>query len=122
MAVMVGVEEFNEQVKIEYAIHVAVLTGEGNEAFFAGGDLSEVHKLRTAQETFPILSSMADLLYKLSTLPMPVIALVNGVAVGGGCEIAMACDYRLISSKAKAGFIQGTLSITTGWGGATLLF
>ena len=53
---------------------------------------------------------------------MPVIALVNGAAVGGGCELAIACDYRIVSSSAKAGFIQGTLAITTGWGGATLLF
>ncbi|MCZ2258885.1 enoyl-CoA hydratase/isomerase family protein [Sporosarcina sp. G11-34] len=121
-AVMDGLEEFIEQVKSDAAIHFAVITGAGNEAFCSGGDLSEFHKLRTAQETFPMLSRMADLLYKLSTLPIPVIALVNGVAVGGGCEIAMACDYRLISSKAKAGFIQGTLAITTGWGGATLLF
>ena len=48
--------------------------------------------------------------------------LINGTAVGGGCEIATACDFRLVASHAKCGFIQGTLGITSGWGGGTYLF
>ena len=111
-----------DQVEKDSTIAYAVITGAGDQAFCSGGDLSEYHSLRTAAEAFPMLSRMAGLLFRLATLPMPVIALVNGTAVGGGCELAMACDYRVVSSKAKAGFIQGTLAITTGWGGATLLF
>lgn len=121
-AVMDGFDEFIGKVEVDEDISFAVITGAGDRAFCSGGDLSEFHALRTAEQAFPMLSRMAGILYKIATLPVPVIALVNGVAVGGGCEIAMACDYRVVSSKAKAGFIQGTLAITTGWGGATLLF
>lgn len=121
-AVVDGLEEFLNQVEKNPSIAYTVITGTGDKAFCSGGDLAEYHALRTASEAFPMLSRMAGLLFRLATLPMPVIALVNGVAVGGGCELAMACDYRLVSSEAKVGFIQGTLAITTGWGGATLLF
>lgn len=117
-----GLESFLNQVENDATVAFAVITGTGDRAFCSGGDLSEYQSLRTAAESFPMLSRMAGLLHRLATLPMPVVALVNGTAVGGGCELAMACDYRIVSSKAKAGFIQGTLAITTGWGGATLFF
>ncbi|WP_342509259.1 enoyl-CoA hydratase/isomerase family protein [Sporosarcina sp. FSL K6-2383] len=120
--VMTGLEQFLNQIEDNLDIAYAVITGAGDRAFCSGGDLAEFHGFRTADEAFPMLSKMAGLLYRVATLPMPVIAVVNGAAVGGGCEIATACDYRLVSSSTKAGFIQGTLAITTGWGGATLLF
>lgn len=115
-----GLERFLNQVEQNEDIAYVVITGR-ESAFCSGGDLVEYQALRTAEEAFPMLSRMAGLLYRLTTLPVPVIGLVNGTAVGGGCEVAMACDYRLVASEAKAGFIQGTLAITTGWGGATLL-
>ncbi|WP_252503693.1 enoyl-CoA hydratase/isomerase family protein [Sporosarcina sp. Marseille-Q4943] len=120
-AVMEGLEKFLSQVESDDSLAFAVITGAGDRAFCSGGDLSEFHGFRTADEAYPMLSKMAGLLYRLSVLPVPVIGLVNGAAVGGGCEIATACDYRLVSSKAKAGFIQGTLAITSGWGGASQL-
>lgn len=120
--VMDGLEVFLEKVEKDASVAFVVITGSGDRAFCSGGDLFEFHGLRTMEEAYPMLSKMTGLLYRLSTLPMPVIALVNGVAVGGGCEIASACDYRVLTSSAKAGFIQGTLAITSGWGGATQLF
>lgn len=120
--VMDGLASFLAQLEENEKIAFAVITGSGDRAFCSGGDLTEFHGYHTADEAFPMLSKMAGLLYRLSTLPMPVIALVNGAAVGGGCEIASACDYRVVMSTAKAGFIQGTLAITSGWGGATQLF
>jgi len=119
---MDGLELFINRVVGDEEISFAVITGAGDRAFCSGGDLSEFHAFRTAEEAFPMLSRMAGLLYRLSTLPIPVIALINGTAIGGGCEIATACDYRVMSRNAKAGFVQGSLAITTGWGGATLLF
>ena len=121
-AVMEGLETFLDQVENNLAISYVVITGTGDRAFCSGGDLSEFHAFRTADEAFPMLSRMSGLLFRLATLPIPVIALVNGTAIGGGCELAMACDYRVVSNKAKVGFVQGTLAITTGWGGATLYF
>jgi len=98
-----------------------VVTGEGQAAFCSGGDLSEFHKLRTEIEAAPMLGKMADILLGMALLPVPVIALIDGHAVGGGCEIASACDFRLVREGVKCGFIQGTLAITTGWGGASHL-
>lgn len=121
-SVMNGLEAFLNQIESDTAIEYVVITGSGERAFCAGGDLAEFHGLKTTEQALPMLTKMAGLLYRVATLPMPTIALVNGVAVGGGCEIATACDYRLLSENAKAGFIQGKLAITTGWGGATLLF
>lgn len=121
-AVMNELEAFLNTIEANEQINYVVITGSGDRAFCAGGDLAAFHQIQTAKEAYPMLSRMARLLYRLASLPVPVIALVNGTAVGGGCEIASACDFRIISSKAKAGFIQGTLAITTGWGGATQLF
>ncbi|MFD0825225.1 enoyl-CoA hydratase/isomerase family protein [Neobacillus sp. M.A.Huq-85] len=98
-----------------------VITGEGEDAFCSGGDLSVFHLLETEEEAYSMLSKMSKVLYSLLTLPIPTIALMNGHAVGGGCEIAIACDFRLARKGIKAGFIQGKQSITTGWGGGTIL-
>lgn len=120
--VMDGLKEVITYVKSHDDVRFLVVTGVGEKSFCSGGDLSEFHSLHTEEEAFGMLSKMANILYDLATLPVPTIALINGTAVGGGCEIATACDFRLIASSAKAGFIQGTLAITSGWGGGTYLF
>lgn len=120
--VMDGLKEVISMIKENEDIRFLVITGEGDRAFCSGGDLAEFHKLHTEEEAYGMLSKMGNILYDLATLRVPTIALINGVAVGGGCEIATACDFRLVASHAKCGFIQGTLAITTGWGGGTYLF
>ncbi|MCM3568794.1 enoyl-CoA hydratase/isomerase family protein [Neobacillus mesonae] len=102
-------------------IKALVITGEGEQAFCSGGDLSVFHHLRTREEVLPMLTKMSNILYSLLTLPKPTIALINGTAIGGGCEIASACDFRLARKGVKAGFVQGKQSITTGWGGGSIL-
>ncbi|MFX3674206.1 MAG: enoyl-CoA hydratase/isomerase family protein [Paenisporosarcina sp.] len=119
--VMEGLEQLVSLVKGDATVQFVVISGAGEMAFCSGGDLSVFHGLQTAEQAFPMLQRMADVLYQIATLPVPVIALVNGAAVGGGCEIATACDYRIVSAAAKCGFIQGSLAITSGWGGGTYL-
>ncbi|OCA86094.1 enoyl-CoA hydratase [Bacillus sp. FJAT-27225] len=102
-------------------VKIVALTGSGTKAFCSGGDLSEFHSLKTKEQAHPMLSRAAEILYSLATLPKPTIAILNGPAVGGGCEIAAACDFRIARSGTKAGFVQGRQGIITGWGGASLL-
>lgn len=102
-------------------VKALVITGEGEQAFCSGGDLSVFHELRTEEQAYQMLSRMGDILYELVMLPKPTFALLNGIAVGGGCEIATACDFRVARKGIKAGFVQGNLAITTGWGGGTML-
>lgn len=110
-------------LEIGLAPHIKgiVITGEGDRAFCSGGDLSIFQHLRTEEEAFSMLSKMGNILYELVTYPKPTVALMNGIAVGGGCELATACDLRIAKKGIKAGFVQGTLAITTGWGGGSIL-
>ncbi|MEK4228632.1 enoyl-CoA hydratase/isomerase family protein [Solibacillus sp. FSL H8-0538] len=120
--VMNGLNEVITYIKQHNDVRFLVVTGAGEKSFCSGGDLSVFHALETEDQAFGMLSKMGKILYDLATLPVPTIALINGTAVGGGCEIATACDFRLVASDAKCGFIQGTLGITSGWGGGTYLF
>jgi enoyl-CoA hydratase len=102
-------------------IKALVITGSGDRAFCSGGDLTVFHSLTTREEAYTMLSKMSEILYSLLTLSKPTLALLNGIAIGGGCEIATACDFRLAQKGIKAGFVQGKQAITTGWGGGTIL-
>ncbi|TQR17830.1 enoyl-CoA hydratase/isomerase family protein [Psychrobacillus vulpis] len=119
--VMEGFKQFINQIKTNNSLKIGVITGAGEKSFCSGGDLSVFHQLKTEKESYRMLSETAKVLYEVATLPIPIIALINGTAVGGGCEIATLCDYRLVKKDAKCGFIQGKLAITSGWGGGTYL-
>ena len=103
------------------SIKALVITGEGDRAFCSGGDLSVFHQLKTKEEAYVMLSKMSNILISILTMTKPTIALINGTAIGGGCELAAACDFRLARDGVKAGFVQGKQAITTGWGGGTIL-
>jgi enoyl-CoA hydratase/carnithine racemase len=103
------------------SIKALVITGEGDRAFCSGGDLSVFHQLKTKEEAYVMLSKMSNILISILTMTKPTIALINGTAIGGGCELAAACDFRLARKGVKAGFVQGKQAITTGWGGGTIL-
>ncbi|WP_018921356.1 enoyl-CoA hydratase/isomerase family protein [Salsuginibacillus kocurii] len=103
-------------------VRAVIVKGSGDAAFCSGGDLSVFHNLKTEVEAKEMLERMNRVLDKLYFFPKPTVALLNGTAIGGGCELATACDYRFSTPQAKIGFVQGGLAITTGWGGGTLLF
>ncbi|MCI7188655.1 MAG: enoyl-CoA hydratase-related protein [Fusobacterium mortiferum] len=97
-----------------------VLTGAGEKSFVAGADIAEMSTLTKAEgEAFGKIGN--DVFRKIETFPIPVIAAVNGFALGGGCEIAMSCDIRLCSDTAIFGQPEVGLGITPGFGGTQRL-
>ena len=97
-----------------------ILTGAGQKSFVAGADIGEMSTLTKAEgEAFGKKGN--DVFRKLETFPIPVIAAINGFALGGGCEIAMSCDIRICSDNAVFGQPEVGLGITPGFGGTQRL-
>ena len=102
------------------AVRAVVLTGEGIKSFVAGADIGEMSKLSKAEgEAFGKKGN--DIFRKIETFPIPVIAAINGYALGGGCELAMSCDIRICSDNAVFGQPETGLGITPGFGGTQRL-
>lgn len=101
-------------------VRCLVLTGAGAKSFVAGADIGEMSSLTKAEgEAFGKKGN--DLFRKIETFPIPVIAAVNGFALGGGCEISMSCDIRLAAENAIFGQPEAGLGITPGFGGTQRL-
>jgi enoyl-CoA hydratase/carnithine racemase len=97
-----------------------IITGEGERAYSTGADIAELQKL--TQETASKFSRMGQQVFsKMDTLSKPVIAVINGYALGGGLELALACDFRLASVNAELGFPEMKFGVIPGWGGTQRL-
>ena len=108
-----------DQVEADDSILVAVITGAGR-SFVAGADIGQMSTLTAAEgKAFGVLGNRVFL--KLENLTKPTIAAVNGFALGGGCELSMACDIRVASEKAKFGQPEVGLGITPGFSGTQRL-
>jgi 3-hydroxypropionyl-coenzyme A dehydratase len=107
-------------VGADESIKVVLITGAGEKSFCAGADISYMVNIDpiTAEK---YASSAQSVLNKIEHLEKPVIAAVNGYALGGGCELAMVCDIRIASSNAKMGQPEVTIGIPPGWGGTQRL-
>ena len=115
-------DELNEtldQVDMN-AVRCLILTGAGEKSFVAGADIAEMSTL-TKEEGEAFGKKGNDVFRKLETFPIPVIAAVNGFALGGGCEISMSCDIRICSENAVFGQPEVGLGITPGFGGTQRL-
>lgn len=98
-------------------LRVLIITGEGDKAFVAGADIAQMSEMSASD--FKEYVDYAHKIYnQIQDSPCPSIAAVNGYALGGGCELALACDIRIASEKAKLGFPEVKLGIFPGWGGS----
>jgi enoyl-CoA hydratase len=107
-------------IEQDQELRVLILTGEGEKAFVAGADIKEIDGLnKSSAQKFA--QKGQDVFRRFETLRIPVIAAVNGFALGGGLELAMACDFIYASENAKFGLPEVTLGIMPGFGGAVRL-
>lgn len=116
-AALKGIEATFRRHAEDPELRLCVLRGAGERSFAAGGDLKELASLRTLGEAATMAEEAKAALAAVREMPVPVVAALNGDALGGGAELALACDFRVAAAQARIGFIQGRLNISTGWGG-----
>src|SRR5260370_30662485 len=119
-AVMGELREVFTKIKDDLEVRVALLTGEGEKAFVTGGDINELNKNNRVEAKAYTHKGQA-VLDLIENLGKPVIACINGYALGGGCELALACTFRIASENAKLGQPEVKLGIIAGYGGSQRL-
>lgn len=106
------------ELDADTAVRAIVLTGSGERAFAAGADIGELNQLPGATQGVELARRGQALTLEIERLRTPVIAAVNGFALGGGCELALACDIRIASETAKFGQPEVNLGLMPGYGGS----
>lgn len=110
-----------ERLETTSGLRAVIVTG-ADGTFISGGDVHDLHADTSAQAGIDQHDLMAGTLDRLAALPVPVIAAIEGAARGGGCEVALACDLRILAEDATLAFAQVNMAVTPGWGGAERLY
>jgi enoyl-CoA hydratase len=110
-----------DEAEKDKSVGCVVITGAGNRAFSAGADVSYLGKLSPKEAKKNVSEKGHETIMKILRHPKPVVAAVNGFALGGGCELATACDFRIASDKARFGQSEINLGLIPGWGATQLL-
>ncbi|MBN9298419.1 MAG: enoyl-CoA hydratase/isomerase family protein [Filimonas sp.] len=118
--VMQDISDAVDEVYNNADIKAAIITGAGTKAFVAGADISEFHGLTVAQGK-ALAKKGQDIFFKIENAPKPIVGCINGFALGGGCELAMSCHFRLASDNAKFGQPEVNLGLIPGYGGTQRL-
>jgi enoyl-CoA hydratase len=118
--VMCELMDASIRCKMEEAIKVVIITGAGEKSFVAGADISQMAELRP-QQAMDFMEAGIETFRSFEVLPKPVIAAINGFALGGGVELAMSCDIRLASENARFGQPEILIGLIPGWGGTQRL-
>ena len=119
-AVFIDLNKALDEVYTSHAIKSVIITGAGTKAFVAGADISEFNHLSKAQSI--VLSKAGqDTFFRIENATKPIIACVNGFALGGGCELAMSCHFRIASENARFGQPEVNLGLIPGYGGTQRL-
>jgi enoyl-CoA hydratase len=118
--VMSDIDNVMNEVYKNTEIKSVIITGSGNKAFVAGADISEFSGL-SQQQGMALAKKGQDIFFKIENSPKPIIAAVNGFALGAGCELAMSCHMRIASDNAKFGQPEVNLGLIPGYGGTQRL-
>lgn len=119
-AVFTDLDKAVDEINSNTEIRSAIITGAGSKAFVAGADITEFGGLNKAQ-AMALAKRGQDVFFKIENSKKPIVAAVNGFALGGGCELAMACHFRLCSENAKFGQPEVNLGLIPGYGGTQRL-
>ncbi|RAY17066.1 enoyl-CoA hydratase/isomerase family protein [Actinomadura craniellae] len=117
----VTMDELDKALDSVAGARALVIKGAGDRAFVSGGDLKELAALRTEEAALAMALRMRGICDRIAAFPGPVVAALNGHALGGGAEVAVAADIRVAADDIKIGFNQTALAIMPAWGGAERL-
>ena len=118
--VMTDLDSVLNEILSNDEIKSVIITGAGQKGFVAGADISEFHGL-SVEEGKAVAKKGLDIFFRIENSPKPIVAAVNGFALGGGCELAMACHFRIASENAKFGQPEVNLGLIPGYGGTQRL-
>lgn len=119
-AVFADLNKALDEVYENDAIKSVIITGAGPKAFVAGADISEFNQL-TKADSMLLSKAGQETFFRIENAPKPIVACVNGFALGGGCELAMSCHFRIASENARFGQPEVNLGIVPGYGGTQRL-